>query len=95
MCGYHTKNVFHFFFECVQFSEQRLSLFEHINALQLQVPISLELLLYGNNNFNSKDNSMIFNFFFKITSLKVKGFNNTVKICKSNALIYILTSICI
>jgi hypothetical protein len=47
MCGYHydTENVFHFFFECVQFSEQRINLFESINALQLQVPISLELLL--------------------------------------------------
>jgi hypothetical protein len=63
MCGYHTENVFHFFFECVQFSEQRLNLFESINALQLQVLIFLELLLYGNiNNLNFKDNSMIFKF---------------------------------
>ena len=62
MCGYHTENAFHFFFECVNLSEQRYNLFESINAMQLQVPISLKLLLCGNETLDFKDNAMIFKF---------------------------------
>ena len=62
MCGYHTENAFHFFFECAHFTELRYNLFESINAMQLQVPISLKLLLCGNETLAFKDNAMIFKF---------------------------------
>jgi hypothetical protein len=62
MCGYHTENAFYFFFECAHFSEPRYNIFDSINAMQLQVPIFLKLLLCGNETLNFKDTEMFFKF---------------------------------
>lgn len=62
MCGHPTENAFHFFFECVKFSQQRFTLIESINEMHLEIPISLKMLLSGNEILKFKDNVKIFEY---------------------------------
>ena len=62
MCGHSTENAFHFFFECVKFSQQRITLIEYINKMHLDIPISLKMLLSGNGIVKFKDDVEIFEY---------------------------------
>ena len=55
-CGYHTENVNHFLFDCSLYNDLRQLLF---NRLNLYHPLTLEKLLFGDDNLSTSDNSII------------------------------------
>ena len=56
-CGYETENAEHYFFRCNIFSDLRIQMFHSICRYH---PLSLNVLLFGNNLLNDADNEHIF-----------------------------------
>lgn len=48
MCGYVSENAYHFFV-CPHYDAQRQVFIQSISNLHLDIPISLDLLLYGDS----------------------------------------------
>lgn len=59
-CGFHTENANHFFFECPKYNDERNCFFHQISMLNLQKPITLDLLLYGDNDVSYDENVKLF-----------------------------------
>ena len=55
-CGHAHEDVFHYFFQCNIYTNQRLSLF---NSLSIYAPITIEMLLFGDLNMSNEDNEFI------------------------------------
>ena len=61
-CDFHIENAYHFFFECPCYVEQRNTLFHCISSIDLQnpIPISLNLLLFGDSSISYAKNMKLF-----------------------------------
>ena len=55
-CGHAHEDVFHYFFQCNIYTNQRLSLF---NSLSIYAPITIDMLLFGDLNMSNEDNEFI------------------------------------
>lgn len=60
MCGYVSENAYHYFFVCPHYDAQRQVFIQLISNLHLDIPISLDLLLYGDSSLPYKENVAIF-----------------------------------
>ena len=60
-CGSQTENAYHFFFECPQYSEERITLFNCISNMGMQKRLSLHLTLYGDSDIFYVENITLFN----------------------------------
>ncbi|PJE77993.1 hypothetical protein CI610_03077 [invertebrate metagenome] len=58
-CGYYCENAYHFFFECQSYTNARVVLLNHLSDLDIN--ISLRLLLFGNENMSLDLNCVVFN----------------------------------
>ena len=74
-CGFHTENAYHFFFECPQYSEERITLFNSISNMGMQKPISLDMILYGDSDISYVENITLFNIVHEYI-VKTKRFKN-------------------
>ena len=61
-CGYQSKNVYHFFFECPCYDVERYTLFKCISYMGLQHPVTLKMLLFGDSSISHSINFALFNF---------------------------------
>lgn len=59
-CGYHTENESHFFFVCPKYTEERNCLFYRISMLDFQNPLTLDLLLFGDDDISYDENTVLF-----------------------------------
>lgn len=59
-CGYYCENAYHYFFECQTYLAARTDLIESLNNLDLHVPLSLDLLLFGNEQMSLEVNCDVF-----------------------------------
>jgi hypothetical protein len=50
LCGYCQETAYHYFFECTLYTNERIILFNELRKLDLE--LSIELILYGNDNFD-------------------------------------------
>ena len=57
LCGHLLEDAEHYFFQCEQFSAQRLKLF---SELRMYHPLNTSKLLFGSVDFNYEDNCKIF-----------------------------------
>ena len=55
-CNMH-ETSFHYFFQCSRFNVERMNMMTALSTFQ---PITLELLLFGNNTMSYEDNTKIF-----------------------------------
>ncbi|PJE78012.1 hypothetical protein CI610_03057 [invertebrate metagenome] len=55
-CGHPVEDAYHFFFECNNYSVQRLQLFRDLNYF---IPLDLQLLLFGKNELSHQENVTI------------------------------------
>ncbi len=61
LCGYINENAEHFLLYCSLFNEERIQMYNEINWLNLSdLPISTELLLFGNEAISLDNNCAIF-----------------------------------
>ena len=56
------KEVYHFFFECPCYDVERHTLFECISYMGLHQPVTLNMLLCGDNTISQSENIALFNF---------------------------------
>ena len=66
------KMHYHFFFECPQYSEERITHFNSISNMGMQKPISLDMILYGDPYV---ENITLFNIVHEYI-VKTKRFKN-------------------
>ena len=50
-----------FLFECPQYSEEMITLFKSLYNMDIQKPISLDLILYGDSDISYVENITLFN----------------------------------
>ena len=55
-CGAPTEDSIHFFLECKLYQNERMIMFAGFNGLE----VNIETILFGNDNYNNKTNSLIF-----------------------------------
>lgn len=56
-CGFPVEDPQHFFFNCNSYNDQRIILFRQLNSF---IPLSVNLLLFGNMNLSTQENELIF-----------------------------------
>ena len=74
--GSHTENAYHFFFECPRYSEERITLFNCIYDMDMQKPVSLYLILYGDSDNSYVENITLFNIVHEYIVKLIKRFKN-------------------
>ena len=57
-CGYTSESVEHYLLYCNNFESQRNVML--IELTHLDIPVTIDLLLFGNDNLDTKDNFVIF-----------------------------------
>lgn len=57
---YVSENAYHYFFVCPHYDAQRQVFIQSISNLHLDIPISLDLLLYGDSSLSYNENVAIF-----------------------------------
>ena len=57
ICGHSIENAEHYFFECIQYNNERYNLFSETRSVH---PLNLNMLLYGKDSFNFDLNITIF-----------------------------------
>lgn len=60
MCGYVSENAYHYFFVCPHYDVQRQVFIQSITNLNLDIPTSVDLLLYGDCSLPYNKNVAIF-----------------------------------
>lgn len=60
MCGYISENAYHYFFVCPHYDVQRQVFIQSITNLNLDIPTSVDLLLYGDCSLPYNKNVAIF-----------------------------------
>ena len=56
-CAFKIENAYHFFFNCPNYTNERVTLF---NEIRNYLPINTEKLLFGDDSLTDQENSSIF-----------------------------------
>ena len=60
MCGYSNETVEHYLLYCNRFTVQRTAMFNQINELNINIPITANVLLHGDDTLSKDENLIIF-----------------------------------
>ena len=56
-CGYDNENALHYFFECNNYTHQRIIMFQQTRHFH---PLSLNAVLFGKTSLSDEDNFVLF-----------------------------------